>query len=128
MNPAPGGETKLSNLVSLCRWHHRLMHEGGISVEVRSEGGWRFRRSDGREFSRVGRPGSVTNWNRLCLSNAEQDIQIDANTAACRWTGGAMDYELRVWVLCNQVQRAKDNAGDVSAEMFNAQQLRQPSA
>ena len=27
---AEGGETKLSNLVSLCRTHHRAVHEGGI--------------------------------------------------------------------------------------------------
>jgi hypothetical protein len=27
---AEGGETKLSNLVTLCRLHHRLVHEGEI--------------------------------------------------------------------------------------------------
>jgi hypothetical protein len=26
---AEGGKTELSNLVTLCRWHHRLVHEGG---------------------------------------------------------------------------------------------------
>ena len=30
---AHGGETKLANLVTLCRWHHRLVHEGQIEVE-----------------------------------------------------------------------------------------------
>jgi hypothetical protein len=29
---ADGGETKLDNLVQLCRFHHRLLHEGGYSV------------------------------------------------------------------------------------------------
>lgn len=29
---ADGGETRLSNLVSLCRHHHRLLHEGGYHV------------------------------------------------------------------------------------------------
>jgi hypothetical protein len=28
-----GGETKLDNLVLLCRHHHRLVHEGGFSVD-----------------------------------------------------------------------------------------------
>jgi len=105
---ADGGETKLSNLVSLCRTHHRLVHEGGISVEARLEGGWRFRRPDGREFARLGRAESATDWTRLCLSNAEQDIQIGPDTAASRWNGGTMDYELGVWVLCNQARRAKN--------------------
>ncbi|HEU4600419.1 MAG TPA: DUF222 domain-containing protein, partial [Steroidobacteraceae bacterium] len=31
---ANGGETRLSNLVSLCRFHHRLVHEGGVEVLV----------------------------------------------------------------------------------------------
>ena len=30
---AEGGETKLSNLVTLCRFHHRAVHEGGIVVQ-----------------------------------------------------------------------------------------------
>lgn len=29
---ADGGETKMDNLVQLCRHHHRLVHEGGYSV------------------------------------------------------------------------------------------------
>ena len=31
---ADGGETKLSNLVTLCRLHHRLVHEGEILIET----------------------------------------------------------------------------------------------
>lgn len=30
---AEGGETKLSNLVSLCRAHHRAVHEGGVVIQ-----------------------------------------------------------------------------------------------
>jgi hypothetical protein len=29
---ADGGETKIENLIRLCRHHHRLLHEGGFSV------------------------------------------------------------------------------------------------
>ena len=29
---ADGGETKLSNLVTLCGFHHRLVHEGGYGL------------------------------------------------------------------------------------------------
>ena len=35
---AQGGETKLTNLVLLCRHHHRLVHEGGWKVEWWGEG------------------------------------------------------------------------------------------
>jgi hypothetical protein len=43
-----GGETKLENLVLLCRFHHRLVHEGGYRVEVRRSGGGGEIRGRGR--------------------------------------------------------------------------------
>jgi hypothetical protein len=45
---AQGGRTDLSNLIQLCSHHHRLVHEGGYSVERRGEGRVRFRRPDGQ--------------------------------------------------------------------------------
>ncbi len=46
---ADGGETKLSNLVLLCRRHHRLLHEGGFSVRMSKAGAV-------QSFHRRGRP------------------------------------------------------------------------
>jgi hypothetical protein len=40
---ANGGETSLDNLVLLCRRHHRLVHEGGYSLERLDGGRLRFR-------------------------------------------------------------------------------------
>jgi hypothetical protein len=34
-------------------------------------------------------------------------IEIDSDTAATRWRGERMDYELGVWVLCRQHERAQ---------------------
>jgi hypothetical protein len=45
---AHGGGTDLSNLIQLCTHHHRLVHEGGYSVERRRGGAVRFRRPDGQ--------------------------------------------------------------------------------
>jgi uncharacterized protein DUF222/HNH endonuclease len=45
---ASGGETRLDNLVMLCRHHHRLVHEGGFSVRRAPTGEHEFRRPDGR--------------------------------------------------------------------------------
>src|SRR5271156_6104994 len=50
---ADGGETKLSNLVTLCRLHHRLVHEGQIRIETPASGGWRFVRPDGRHYELI---------------------------------------------------------------------------
>jgi uncharacterized protein DUF222/HNH endonuclease len=45
---AQGGRTDLSNLIQLCSHHHKLVHEGGYTVERRGEGRVRFRRPDGQ--------------------------------------------------------------------------------
>jgi hypothetical protein len=43
-----GGETKLSNLVSLCRFHHRAVHEGRFVVQRLDDGAWRFSKPNGQ--------------------------------------------------------------------------------
>ena len=40
---AHGGETSLENLVLLCFHHHRLVHEGGYTIEDDPQSGLRFR-------------------------------------------------------------------------------------
>lgn len=50
---ARGGETKLDNLLLLCRHHHRLVHERGFTVERVGDDGLRFRRADGRKLDVV---------------------------------------------------------------------------
>jgi hypothetical protein len=122
---ADGGETKLGNLVSLCRWHHRLVHEGGIRIEPRVHGGWRFVRPDGGEFELTPFDPSLSyNWTDLKTTHEARSIHIDSTTAATRWRGERMDYELGVWMLCNQSAGYHDGNGrssggpNVSAETF----------
>ncbi len=45
---ARGGETSLENLVVLCTHHHRLIHEGGFTVDGTANGDLRFCRPNGR--------------------------------------------------------------------------------
>lgn len=44
---AHGGPTDLSNLIHLCAFHHRLVHEGGYTIYCGTSGGVTFRRPDG---------------------------------------------------------------------------------
>jgi hypothetical protein len=105
---ADGGETKLSNLVTLCRLHHRLVHEGQIRIEIPSEGGWRFVRPDGRHYEVIRCTKSpVYTGDELATTHADLGIHIDRDTAATRWRGERMDYDLGVWVLCQQAARAR---------------------
>ena len=42
-----GGETALENLMLLCTRHHRLVHEGGFSIDKDYLDRWMFKRPDG---------------------------------------------------------------------------------
>jgi hypothetical protein len=48
---AHGGETKLSNLVSLCRFHHRQVHERNVVVQVLDDGAIRFTTPQGKPLN-----------------------------------------------------------------------------
>jgi hypothetical protein len=43
-------------------------------------------------------------------------IEIDCDTAATRWRGERMDYELGVWVLCQQHARAQHGHAQTERE------------
>ena len=93
---ADGGETKPSNLLSLCRWHHRCVHEGGIQIRVLDDGALRFVRPDGNAVDSVaaGYTQPLGDWRYLPTQNVERGMSIDARTAATRWGGGG-----RVWIM-----------------------------
>jgi hypothetical protein len=112
---AQGGETKVSNLVTLCRFHHRLMHEGGIVIQRLPDGTLNFNRPDGQAFERLS-PNEKLSWRgtELAQVHDEQGIPIDCHTAVTRWCGERMDYGLAIQVLLQQAERARD----VSAETF----------
>jgi len=105
---AGGGETKLSNLVSLCRFHHRAVHEGGIVIYRLDDGAWRFSKRSGESLHSCA-PGCtrpLVDWTRLQESHREQGIVIDSSTAATRWRGEKMDYGIAIDALIGQAERA----------------------
>jgi hypothetical protein len=119
---AQGGETKLSNLALLCRFHHRQVHEGRVEIQV-LDGALRFLKPDGQSFDSAApdhtRP--LSDWGQLCARHREEHIHIDADTATTQWRGESMDYALAVEVLLHKAQRAQN----VSAESGNAGPVRQ---
>jgi Domain of unknown function (DUF222)/HNH endonuclease len=94
---AHGGPTSIDNLVQLCRHHHRLLHEGGYSVE-RAGPEFVFRRPDGRRLPAVPRPprGHIA---RLRDVNRRRGRPIDADACIPETYTAAMDLGLCVDAL-----------------------------
>jgi hypothetical protein len=111
---AQGGETKLSNLVQLCRFHHRQVHEGRVVIQRLDDGALRFLRPDGQSFDSVAleHTRSLSDWRQLPAVHDQQGIRIDQNTATTRWRGEKMDHGLAIDVLLQQARRGRG----VSAE------------
>ena len=91
---AHGGETKLSNLVTLCRFHHRLVHKGGVVIEALGDGTFRFVKRSGETFESL--PPTPVDGNSLIDSHERAGIRISPRTAVTRWTGEALDLGLAV--------------------------------
>ena len=110
---AHGGETKPSNLVSLCSFHHRQVHEGRILIETLDDGAFRFVRPDGRAFDSAAPERSRPfHWSHLPRRHRESDLHIHRDTAVTRWRGERLDYSIATETLL-----AKARCGaDVPAE------------
>ena len=106
---AQGGETRLSNLVSLCRFHHRLLHEGRVVVQVLDDGAFRFIRADGQSFESPA-PGGPRqlDWMQLVAAHQARQINITPRTAVTRWQGESLDYGLAIEGLLQRAGRAKN--------------------
>jgi hypothetical protein len=86
-----GGETSLANLVLLCPFHHRLLHEGNFSMVANPDGTWTFLRPDGRIIAVP--KLSVESRGVEALN---KDLKIDATTSLPEWCGDHPDYSTAI--------------------------------
>ena len=90
---ANGGKTKLDNLVQLCRFHHRAVHEEGFRVRLLPGGELRFFRPDGRplidapSLPAIGADPLLSLKSRL----ATRGIVVDREAALPSWDGTPLD-------------------------------------
>ena len=99
---ADGGETRLQNLLSLCRFHHRAVHEAGFRVARGDpDGQFRFLRPDGEPLpaepplsSWAGAPLAPTDA-RLAAAG----ISIGPDTATPEWYGESLHLTAALDVL-----------------------------
>ena len=112
---ADGGETKLSNLVLLCRFHHRAVHEEGFQVVADAAGGFQFLRPDGAPLPPV---PAVPSWEgaggplaptvaRLAASG----ITIGAHTPTPEWSGESLNVQDALDVLWEPSVRERPATG-----------------
>lgn len=98
-----GGETKLSNLVSLCRFHHRALHEGGCAIEVLDDGALRFIGPDGKRFERGSSLQQVlpiaARMPQLRERFGGPHAPVHPEAAVTGWRGEPMDLGIAVELL-----------------------------
>ena len=77
---AHGGETSLANLVLLCYQHHRVVHEGGYTVEGDADSGIRFRNRHGIVWPLAPPRPPPARADDLPADNHAHGLRIDPNT------------------------------------------------
>jgi hypothetical protein len=119
---ADGGETRLSNLVTLCRFHHRAVHEGGLQVERCDDGAWRFTNPRGESLlgCSPGHTAPLAHWTQVVQANEQRGLQISARTAATGWRGERMDYGIAIDALLYRTARAGGAASGPSTDSVSA--------
>jgi hypothetical protein len=78
---AKGGATTLGNLVMLCRFHHRAVHEGGIRIVQLDSGAFQFIRQDGRVFDGTVKYLQPWEWRDLVRTNLSSGLTFDPSIA-----------------------------------------------
>ena len=100
---ARGGETSLQNLVQLCHFHHRLVHEGGYGVRVSGNQQFAFTRPDGRPIEALPKNSAeLFDDTDIETLNREQGLDIDAGTCISPGNGARMDYAMAVEELLHR--------------------------
>jgi Domain of unknown function (DUF222)/HNH endonuclease len=106
---ARGGATRLSNLVTLCRFHHRLVHEGRILIQELDDGALRFVDAHGDSYGDiVDFHHAPTDWTALVAANRADGATITATTAVTSWRGERLDYGMAIETLLGMEHRNPD--------------------
>lgn len=115
---ANGGETSLENVLALCKYHHRFVHEYGYRVEMDERQQPTFCDARGRAVVEVVQRPPRRELGHSVIARANAPLAITASTAQPRWDGSKVDYEWIVDGLCTV-----DGLKDVSAETVAGDRL-----
>ena len=97
---AAGGETKLENLITLCRFHHTQLHKEVYEIQVQDQD-FVFINQDKEEILRSIHPQfpvAEADDRVQSMLNDQAHIGIDASTAETKWRGDEMDIQMALHV------------------------------
>ncbi len=98
---ADGGETRLDNLVQLCRYHHRVVHEGGYTVVATDAGDFEFRNANGEPIHTDFCIDIDVDFERFLARMTA--LGVDAKTCVpTLYAGDRIDYDHTVWLLASR--------------------------
>jgi Domain of unknown function (DUF222)/HNH endonuclease len=98
-----GGRTTLDNLVSLCKYHHMLVHDRGYLIATARDGTFTFYRSDGTMIPASpplpSGDGTIEDWH---------DADITPETIIPPWYGERLDLDHAIYVcFANAANQAR---------------------
>lgn len=96
--------------VTLCRFHHRAVHEGKVEIHVLDDGAIRFVQPNGECVDSVatGHNHPISDWRELPRQHDKTIITTNSRTAVTRWDGGPMDFGMAVDSLLYRARAAKN--------------------
>jgi len=100
-----GGRTKLDNLVSLCKYHHTLVHDRGYLITAARDGTFAFYRADGTALPAsppLPQPGGTI---EDC-----HDADITPETIIPPWYGERLDLDHAIYVCFANAANAASQA------------------
>jgi hypothetical protein len=84
-----GGRTDVDNLILVCSFHHRLIHDHGYRIR-RPAGRWEFRRPDGTPIPTT--PTRLTGHTESLIEmHTRARLRIDHTTLTPDWYGDRLD-------------------------------------
>ena len=116
-----GGRTKLANLISLCKYHHMLVHERGYLIAAARDGAFTFFRPDGTAIPAAPALPDVAGAIEGC-----HDADITPGTIIPAWYGERLDLDHAIYVcFANAANRARQrDPGEQQEEREQAEPLR----
>lgn len=105
---ARGGPTVLTNVVGLCKFHHRCVHEGGYTLDLAEDGSARSYRPDGQLIDPA--PTVAIDPDDACLERRNRDhgLDITDTTITTNWSGEGLDLSLATDNIMWDRRRAKE--------------------